>query len=60
MRMPGRMGGVRVTAQNLRVELVDSERNLLAVRGGVPGARGGLVAIKQARKSRELAKQRGM
>ena len=60
MRMPGRMGGVRVTAQNLRVELVDPERNLLAVQGSVPGARGGLVAIKQARKSRELAKQRGM
>jgi len=58
-RMAGRMGGVRVTAQNLRVELVDPERNLLAVRGSVPGARGGLVMIKQARKSRELAKRRG-
>nr|HID13270.1 50S ribosomal protein L3 [Anaerolineae bacterium] len=58
-RMAGRMGGVRVTAQNLRVELVDQERNLLAVRGSVPGARGGLVMIKQARKSRELAKRRG-
>ena len=57
-RMPGRMGGERVTAQNLRVELVDPERNLLAVHGGVPGARGGLV-IKQARKSGELAKRRG-
>ncbi len=59
-RMPGRMGGVRVTAQDLRVELVDSERNLLAVRGSVPGAKGGLVMIKQARKSRELARRRGM
>jgi large subunit ribosomal protein L3 len=59
-RMPGRMGGGRVTAQNLRVELVDPERNLLAVRGGVPGARGGLVVIKQARKSRELARRRGL
>lgn len=58
-RMPGRMGGVRVTAQNLRVELVDQERNLLAVRGGVPGARGGLVMVRQARKSRELARRRG-
>jgi large subunit ribosomal protein L3 len=58
-RMPGRMGGVRVTAQNLRVELVDPERNLLAVRGSVPGARGGLLAIQQARKSRELARRRG-
>ncbi|RLC79814.1 MAG: 50S ribosomal protein L3 [Chloroflexi bacterium] len=58
-RMPGRMGGVRVTAQNLRVELVDPERNLLAVRGSVPGAKGGLLMVKQARKSAELAKQRG-
>ena len=58
-RMAGRMGGVRVTAQNLRVEVVDPERNLLAVYGGVPGARGGLLVIKQARKSGELAKRRG-
>jgi large subunit ribosomal protein L3 len=58
-RMPGRMGGVRVTAQNLRVEVVDPERNLLAVRGSVPGAKGGFLMIKQARKSREMAKQRG-
>jgi len=59
-RMPGRMGGVRVTAQDLRVELVDAERNLLAVRGSVPGAKGGLVMVKQARKSRELAGRRGL
>jgi large subunit ribosomal protein L3 len=58
-RMAGRMGGVRVSAQNLRVELVDPERNLLAVRGNVPGARGGVVIVKQARKSGELVKQRG-
>lgn len=59
-RMPGRMGGVRVTAQNLRVELVDPERNLLAVCGGVPGAKGGLVVVEQARKSSELARRRGV
>jgi len=58
-RMPGRMGGVRVTAQDLRVELVDAERNLLAVRGSVPGAKGGLLVIKRARKSKELARRRG-
>jgi large subunit ribosomal protein L3 len=58
-RMPGRMGGVRVSAQDLRVELVDAERNLLAVRGSVPGSRGGLVMVKQARKSRELARRPG-
>ncbi len=59
LRMAGRMGGARVSAQNLRVELVDVERNLIAVRGSVPGANGGLVMIKAARKSGELAKQRG-
>jgi large subunit ribosomal protein L3 len=58
-RMPGRMGGVRVSAQDLRVELVDPERNLLAVRGSVPGATRGLLMVKQARKSTELAKRPG-
>ena len=58
-RMPGRMGGQRISAQNLRVVLVDPERSLLAVSGSVPGSRGGLVMVKQARKSSELAKLRG-
>jgi large subunit ribosomal protein L3 len=49
-RMAGRMGNARVTSQNLLVALVDPERNLLAVRGSVPGPRGGLVLIKPARK----------
>lgn len=49
-RMAGRMGGRRVTVQNLEVVLVDPERNLLAVRGAVPGPQGGLVMVKQARK----------
>lgn len=59
-RMPGRMGGVRVSAQNLRVEMVDPERNLLAVRGSVPGPKGGMVVVKQARKSKEKTKLRGV
>jgi large subunit ribosomal protein L3 len=49
-RMPGRMGNARVTASNLQVVLVDPERNLLAVKGAVPGARNGLLIIKEARK----------
>ncbi len=49
-RGPGHMGSARVTAQNLRVEIVDPERNLLGVRGSVPGARGGIVMIKEVRK----------
>lgn len=48
-RMAGRMGNDRVTMQNLEVVVVDAERNLLAVRGSVPGANGGIVVIKPAR-----------
>jgi large subunit ribosomal protein L3 len=49
-RGPGHMGDDRVTAQNLRVVFIDLERNLLGVRGAVPGARGGLLLIQVARK----------
>ena len=49
-RGPGHMGDDRVTAQGLKVVLVDTERNVLGVRGSVPGARNGLVLIKEARK----------
>lgn len=45
-RMAGRMGGERVTSQNLEVIVVDPENNLLAVKGSVPGAKGGLVTIR--------------
>jgi large subunit ribosomal protein L3 len=44
------MGNVPVTVSNLWVVLVDPERNLLAVRGAVPGPRGGLLRITEARK----------
>ena len=49
-RGPGHMGHERVTTQNLRVVLVDAERNLLGVRGAVPGAKGGVLLINEARK----------
>ncbi|MEA3346146.1 MAG: 50S ribosomal protein L3 [Chloroflexota bacterium] len=49
-KMAGRMGGQRVTAQNLEVALVDPTRNLLAVKGSVPGAKGKLLLVKEARK----------
>ncbi len=49
-KMPGHMGSERVTVQNLRVEFVDPDRNLLGVRGAVPGPKGGVVMIKDARK----------
>ncbi|MFU8773646.1 MAG: 50S ribosomal protein L3 [Anaerolineales bacterium] len=47
---PGHMGFERVSVQNLRVVIVDPERNLLGVRGAVPGPSGGLVLVKDARK----------
>lgn len=51
-RMAGRMGNDRVTAQNLEVVVVDAERNLLAVRGSVPGANGGIVIVKPTTRAR--------
>jgi len=51
-RMAGHMGNVRCTTQNLEVVRVDAERNLLLVRGAVPGARGGDVIITPAVKAR--------
>lgn len=49
-RGTGHMGSERVTSQNVKVVLVDIERNLLGVRGSVPGPKGGLVMIKEIRK----------
>jgi len=49
-RSTGHMGMDRVTAQNLKIVLVDAERNLLGINGAVPGSKGGLILIKEARK----------
>jgi large subunit ribosomal protein L3 len=49
-RMAGRMGGVRVTAQNVTVHAVDSDQGLILLKGAVPGPRGGLVLVKTAAK----------
>jgi large subunit ribosomal protein L3 len=46
VRMPGRMGGRRVTQRGLRVQEVDAERNLLLVAGAVPGPRNGTVEVR--------------
>jgi large subunit ribosomal protein L3 len=54
MRMAGRMGAERVTVSNLEVVMVDPERNLLVVKGSVPGARNGLLIIKEARKTKQV------
>jgi len=50
LRMAGRMGGQRVTAQNLTIHDVDAERGLLLVKGAVPGAAGGVVLVTTAAK----------
>jgi len=49
-RGAGHMGDDRVTVQNLSIVLVDGERNLLGVRGAVPGPKGGVIMIQGARK----------
>ena len=48
--MAGHMGNVRVTVPNLRVVMVDPERNLLLVRGAVPGARNGMLIVQKSRR----------
>lgn len=50
VRMAGRMGGVRYTAQGLTVHAVDAENNLLLVRGAIPGPKGALVLVRSAAK----------
>ena len=50
-KMPGRMGGERVTIQGLTVAGVDLDRNLILVRGAIPGTRGGLVVVKDSVKA---------
>jgi len=56
-KMPGRYGNERVTIRNLEVVEVDTENNLLVVRGGVPGARGGLLLIRSARAPKKKNKE---
>jgi large subunit ribosomal protein L3 len=46
-KLPGRMGGTRTTVRNLQIVRVDGERNLLFVKGGIPGARDGYVLISK-------------
>ncbi|MCY7887400.1 50S ribosomal protein L3 [Bacillus spizizenii] len=50
--LPGRMGGEQITVQNLEIVKVDAERNLLLIKGNVPGAKKSLITIKSAVKSK--------
>ena len=49
--LPGHMGDERVTVQNLAVVKIDAENNLIAIRGAIPGAKGGLVCITDSVKA---------
>ena len=49
-RLPGRTGGKRVTRKNLQIVKVDAEKNLLYVRGPVPGPNNGYVAVRRAKR----------
>jgi large subunit ribosomal protein L3 len=46
--MSGQWGNEKVTIQNLTVARVDSARNLLLIKGAIPGAKGGIVVIKES------------
>lgn len=54
-KMPGRMGHSRVTTLRLRVVRVDSDRNLLLIRGAVPGPKGSLVMVRESVRNRKGA-----
>jgi large subunit ribosomal protein L3 len=55
-RMPGHMGNANVTVQNLTVVGVKPENNLILVKGGIPGHKGGLVVVRKAIKGYKGAK----
>ena len=50
-KLAGHMGSVRVTVQNLEVVRVDADKNLILVKGAIPGPKGSMVTIKEAVKS---------
>ena len=53
VRMAGRMGGVRYTAQGLTIQSVDEENNLILVKGAIPGPKGALVLVRTAAKQKK-------
>ncbi|MBW2699411.1 MAG: 50S ribosomal protein L3 [Deltaproteobacteria bacterium] len=59
-RLPGQMGNKRVTIQNLRLLKVDTERNLLLIKGAIPGAKNGLVMVQKAVKKQRSAKKKAL
>lgn len=55
-KLPGRMGGVRTTVQRLTVVRVDADRNLLLIKGAIPGPKKGLVIVKETIKPKKAKK----
>jgi large subunit ribosomal protein L3 len=53
VRMAGRMGHVRYTAQGLTIQAVDVENNLILVKGAIPGPKGALVLVRTAAKAKK-------
>ena len=51
-KLPGRMGGAQVTVQRLAIVRVDTDRNLLLIKGAIPGAKGGFVSVRPAIKAK--------
>jgi large subunit ribosomal protein L3 len=49
MRGPGQMGNKRITCKNLKIVRIDEEKNLLLVRGSVPGSRGSALMIRRSK-----------
>ena len=56
-KLPGRMGGARVTVQRLTIVRVDSDRNLILIKGAIPGPKKGFVVIKDTVKPLKAAKE---
>ena len=56
-KLPGRMGGERVTVQRLTIVRVDSDRNLILIKGAIPGPKKGFVVIKDTVKPAKAAKE---
>jgi large subunit ribosomal protein L3 len=51
VKMAGRMGGVRFTVQNLSIQAIDTEKNLILIKGALPGSKGSLLLLRTAVKS---------
>ncbi len=52
-KMPGRMGGEKINVKNLQVVQVDSEKNVILLKGAVPGARGGIVRLTKVSNTKD-------